>query len=641
MNSGEPRENFADKRIFLSVILAGLLYSAFFSAVCIIKYNAFAYVDFDSAINIQRYWNILHGDGTMPLIGGVTLWGNSLEIIAYPMSVVYFMLFSSPQALLVLRSLIFGATIIPIFLITRKVLPEKWAAGLGISFLLNPALWYINIYEYYDMTFCILPLAFAFYFLKKGNFRWFIFLIVLSVSFRADIALITFMLGVYALMDKKPLKWAITPMLISTLWVIIGVFIIMPMVEPRVRYEAFYGQLGGSFLEVAKNIITQPFLPLKELLIKQNATFLFQVLLPVEFLSVFGLKEFSICFPTMFQHLISSKPLEHTIYVYYTVTLLPFVYISAAYGLAKISSRDGKGPNRYYRIIPVLFIALSLIANLWYGPLSNAGEYISFFRFEDSDIKRAEFVNRIPGDAAVISTFEFTSHLANRRDLYSFHYVTRAPVPWPVPNYRIPDNAEYALVDFLDPETTGYFCDKDSDLRMRSFLDNGGWEVVDSFDSVVMFKKGHTSGPRLFQANASGFDDKKPVIIAGNKLALLNYEFKPEGRLLNMNFYWECLDKTDDDIWLILQIFDENGEEVCRNMQPICYGIYPAYRWSKAEKVVDNYKMILPSRLKDKTEYKLHMILYSKNLDKVLRVVGVAGSEIKDECRFYLGSFRL
>jgi len=613
------------------------LYTVFFSAVDILRYRNFAFTDFDFAVNIQKYWNILHSDGRMSLIGDVNIWGNSLELIAYPMSLVYWLLGSSPEALLVLRAAVFGFTAVPIYMIAKEVVPQKFALCLSASFLLNPSLWYLNLAEYYDMTLCILPLSLAFYFLKKERFAAFMAALVVSIMFRADLTLITVMLGVYAFFDRKRLKWVIWPVSVSVIWAVLGILFIRNAASPKISYEVFYSYMGGSFAEIARNLVSNPLIASKTLFTEVNAIFMMETLLPVAFFPLLAIKEFSICLLTLFQHLTSLKPLEHTIKSYYSVTLLPFLYVSFAYGISKYLAKSRLSSKRFGAFFAAFIVAAPLISNVLFGPLSVWKDYWHMLAQRDFSGMMTEYVKRIPADASVITTFRFTPHIANRRHLYSFHYLTRGKGRMPYPGYKVPKGVEYALIDFLDPFTVVLFSDRDSDLRVRKFLEEGELGAVDSFDTVVLFRKGNLPGKTLFRQDADGSSVAVPLARIGGNVVLERSAINKEGRFVEISVSWRCLDPIKDSVSYLFQVMDKNGKEVFSTVKPVCYGIYPMSRWKKGEVITDDFRMFIPAKAAQRGEYDIRMTLFLSDSMRALIMENAGNADINDRYGLLLG----
>lgn len=597
------------QKYFFIVLLGMLIYTVIFSAICLWKYNSFSHIDFDFAIHLQKYWNILHGSPRASIIDNTTIWGNAIEIIAYPFSLLYALFFCSPQAMLIIKVIILAAGAMPIFLIGRHAHSPRLGAAFAVSYLLYPALWFLALFEYFDLVLAGLTLLWAFYCLKTDRFWWYITCILLTIACRLDMTLVTLMIGIYAALDKKPWRWSILPITISLVWLYLGIFVFLPHFRTGVNYEQFYAYLGKDFPEIFKNILTRPSILFQPLLQEDNGYFILQILMPAGFFSLFALKELMICALNILQHLLSTRIAEHSIVNHYTIAMTPFIYISAIYGLLKFSG--GNLPRRIFSYI----IILPIISNIIYGPIHSMNKELVLLLRENTAKQKQRLIAMIPKNAAVVSTFEFLSHLSNRRYLYAFHYIYQGELRPGVP-YAIPDNIEYALIDFNDIYTTIYFRKPDSDLNMRRFLEGNNWQVIDFIDSIALFKKNHPGNKKLYEiipAKIRGFDKTPSAALAG-KISLQDYNYSPVKAggttAIKFSFTWRCLNPNDNTLGMLIRLVDQNGKTRYETIRQLCYGIYPTQRWQKDETINDYYIMTIPGYL-PKGKYALLLTLAS------------------------------
>ncbi len=565
-----------DRAHFAAVLFSAVVFTAVFGLLGVLRYRQYAYPDYDFTINAQKYWSILHSDGRISMLGDVNIFGNGFELIAYPMSLLYYALFESRQALLVLQPLMVACSALILFKIFRDILPGAWAACLCVSYLLNPGISNFAAGQYYDVGFCAIPLLGAFYFMKKEKFAGYAACIFVALLFRADIALITFMFGIYALLAKKSRRWYVFPVMLSVIWASSYLFLIRPSVSPRINYETFY---PGP-----KGIISAFFS-------YDNLKFLFQLLAPVIFLPLLSVKEMLLPLLVLLKQAFSMNFQHHRLILHYPMLILPYFYIASAFGLKKVISSTGRGAAIFNKAFPPLIILVALSSNIWFGPINNAGSYLLRTAEREPSRRADAMLALIPGDASVITTFNYSSHLANRRRLYSYHSLTDNNLSLPYEGYRIPRDIDYALIDFSDSMISKYYSDRDSDIRVRDFFAGGRWEVVDSIDNTVLLRNGGGSKP-LYRIAGTG-RSRKPVFTAGN-MAILSYGGTKDGDFIDTDFLWECLGPINDDIFILFKVFDCGGKEVHRSLKRACYGVYPTYRWKQGEVIEDGYRIFLP-----------------------------------------------
>ncbi len=109
-----------------------------------------------------------------------------------------------------------------------------------------------------------------------------------------------------------------------------------------------------------------------------------------------------------------------------------------------------------------------------------------------------------------------------------------------------------------------------------------------------------------------------------------------------MRFRWQCLEEMDEDIWLFFQIFDKEGRALFSNIKPVCYGIYPAHRWSKGERVYDSYNMFLPvKKIRSGDLYSVKLTLVSSNRQKAMDLKTYTNATVEGGNRLLLSEFNL
>ena len=265
----------------------------------------------------------------------------------------------------------------------------------------------------------------------------------------------------------------------------------------------------------------------------------------------------------------------------------------------------------------VLLILLSVFSNCMYGPISRYHYYAGQLSRDDEDAYKKEVLKRIPDNAGVVSSFEFSPMLAGRESYYSFHFIYSG-LFWDIP-YQTPGNIDYALINFNDPRLLSYYRPS-SDIRVREFLDKGHFGVVDMVNNVVLFKKGYQGALKLYEIRRP-MDARRTtggIVQVQNLVKLTALEMLKERKnnklFLDFVFHWRALAPIDHEIRALMVIVNGHGEPVYSKQRVLCYGIYPSYRWSPEEEVVEYYDMLLPGSL-PAGGYKVYMALFPKGPD--------------------------
>ena len=626
-----------DRSLFL--VLIGIFgYTNFFTSVSFLRYDSFSYNDFDFAMYIHETWKIAHGSSTNSMFMDSPICGIYLALISYLIAPFFALFQFHPKSLLVLQALILGMGALPIYLIARAKISPWAAMFLAFAYLLYPPLWFTNLCEYYPKTFSTLTLLFMFYFMDTKKFRGFIICLLLTLLLRVDLAMTTFMFGVYALWERKEWKWVLAPSLISSIWVFLGLFVIIPKFQGHLNmYEVTFSYLGNNFPEIVHTIIKNPDIWMKVVFHKSSLEFIFQILLPMLFLPLVAFKELLLCLPSLFHHLLSPRAPEHSILFHYTSTITPFVFIATAYALNMLFKL------KHLQIILCGFIlSMTIFCNFYFNNFTDGANYWDDIVVDDMDKYSEYLLRKIPPDAGVISTFKFSPRLAGRKSYYSMHYIYGG-VFYDGSRYLTPEDAKYALIDFRDKRMLS-FTRSNSDVNLRQFLGKD-WDLIDYMGSICLFERRSPVVRRPYEVFQHSDDQAKPNAAAyfGEGIALTrfsaNFQKQQDFRVIHLIYGLHLLKKTSLDLGVFVQLIDENGKIVFTNYKKLCYGIYPSWRWSKGEEVVDLYNLLIPAQI-PAGRYQLSMSL----LDSTQRVtlpVSYPSKKDKGQHKYYLSSITI
>lgn len=581
----------SDPYLFFTIVAASA-YAIIFSVVCVLRYEAFSYTDYDAAIYIHELWKVLHGSANVSILNHVPIWGNAQEFASVYTSPFYAISFFNPRSVFVLQSVLLGFGAIPVYLIACRKLPKNVSLALALSYLLYPALWYSNLYEYNPLSLTTFTLLMTFYFLQVNRFGWFMVFILLSMFNRLDVGLVTAMFGVYAFVARKPWRWVIVPVVVSLGWVCFGLFYLIPNFKGIMGFDMYYPQFGKGFGNIIVNVITHPKILWSSLITNENLKLLMYIFFPVGFLSLGGAFEFLICGLSLAQHMISSRANEHTIYFHYTSTITPFVYISAIYGMGRYIKSFG-----FKKRLVVLPVALSLAGNFVYGPISYYQTYVQEISKDELDVYKTSLIKKIDPAASVVSSFEFSPMLAGRYYYYSFHYIYSGLFHTGAV-YPVPKDIDVALINFNDPRLLS-FSRKESDLNMRQFLAEHKYGVVSMANSIVLLQDGYKGRLQIYEVKKKEENFFGGFLTVDSWLLLKGFMMNPvkEGEFdfLEFIFDWRRLSQGQDNVLMNIRILKQ-GKQVYEERRQICYGIYPAKKWALTEDVSEHYRMLIPKK---------------------------------------------
>lgn len=476
-------KNLPDKIIWAAIIS----YAAFFSYLSILKYNNYIYNDFDLAIDAQALWNIIHGS-CYSSIHQIIFLGNHMRLVLFLIAPLY-AIFTSPVLLLVVQSVFLGLGAYPLYRIAKDVLDAKFALAIALSYLLYPALMYMNLFEFHPTALATCLLMFMLYYFYQGKFRAFIISAILALSCQENIALLLVTTGIFAIFVKKEKKWFVVPAAIGAIYFYISIFKIMPYFNNgTIEFGSLYSHLGPNICQAAVNIVLNPFKTIGILLSPENIFLLFGLFTPLLFLPFLYMPLLLVASPVFLQHMLSSRFMEHTIFYHYSAELIPFIFVAAVYGIKRLICVLDKPIDR--RALLWLVVIVATVSSVHMGPLARISESIEAWKSRrDVSLQISRFISQIPPDAAVAATFEFLPKLSNRKYLYSFHHFYAGKPTLSGKSFKFPQTIDYALINYDDRHTFEDFRCPGSDVNLKDFFAKYNLEKTGGFDKVEFYKR--------------------------------------------------------------------------------------------------------------------------------------------------------
>ncbi|MFA6217125.1 MAG: DUF2079 domain-containing protein [Candidatus Omnitrophota bacterium] len=594
-----------------------ILYVAFLSALCFLKYRAFAYWDFDLAVHSQIMWNILHGSLYNSILG-INFLGNHVHPITFLLAPFY-KLFPHPCTLLFLQSLALGAGAYPLYYLARLIVGYRWALLIALLYLINPLLGFINLYEFHPIAFSTFFLLCTLYYFQKNQFRNYLLCMILAMSCQENISLAVIALGFYALLKRKKRAWIITPIVLGVLYFCLCIFIILPYCNKGViEFISIYSQLGDSYSSILIKIITHPGEVIKVMFTGDKIKYLnelFSLFIYIPLLSPLSILP---ALPFFLQHLLSNREAETMIFYHYTAEIVPFLFFAYINGIKKIASLEWVKKNQA-AAAGILFLSAFASSTIM-GPYIVLLEHRkNFLQKTQLDLEKDLLLKEIPPDAPIVATFEFLSHLAHRKSLYSFHHVYIGTYTISSKKYLLPPDAQYALIDSNDHQTFYAFLKQNPLACFDDFINSGNWKTRRVINNLILFQKGEKDAYPLYDVLKS-----EPAISNVNRcrinssIEFLGHETADiRNNYLNCILYWSSTQKTSDDIDTVFTIMDASGKLIASLYSPLCYRILPSYLW-KPNSIIKEYKYIKLPEWFSAGKYVLSLKFFNRITDKYL-----------------------
>src|SRR5262249_16444860 len=168
------RKGVLERHRFLLVFALMAGYVGLYGALCIHKYRYFLYTDFDLAIFVQAVDGILHGT-CYSSIRGMNWLGDHTSLMMFLVAPLYAMA-RSPVTLLLVQTVAVALGALPVYGLARRMRLGPWVAmALSGAYLLQPALGYLNLFEFHPEVLSTSALLWAFYALWRNQRGWMVF----------------------------------------------------------------------------------------------------------------------------------------------------------------------------------------------------------------------------------------------------------------------------------------------------------------------------------------------------------------------------------------------------------------------------------------------------------------------------------
>lgn len=398
------------------VFLFSVSYTLLFSYLSIIKHANFYSGRFDLGNMSQTVWNTAHGNFFMLTnpdgVTQISRLGVHSDFILVLFAPLY-LLFPSPNVLLIFQSAVIGMGGFFLYLIARELLKNpKIAAVFSVSYFLNFWIHYQNLFDFHAVSLATGFLMASFYFLLKNKMLPFFIFTILAMLTKENVFLVTFLLGLYIFKKKKKTTGSAIAVVSLLFFAFLALFAI-PNARGTEHFAlSYYSYLGNSALDILKNFFIKPEIITGQLFSVEILNYFHMLLAPTGYLSLLSPLYMVFSLPDITIYLLSSNQNLRQQYYHYGALIIPFIYISSIYSVKKLISKFKKLPATSF--IFYYLLATSVISCYFYSPLpgmKNASYNI--FKNDDSE-KIKKYLDIIPPNASVSSSNSVGAHLSHR-----------------------------------------------------------------------------------------------------------------------------------------------------------------------------------------------------------------------------------
>lgn len=474
-----------DNRIIIYLTLLISSFITFFFWFVLREFNRGMCDGFDQAVYRQIIWTTLHGKFFWcSFLGdnGITdlmMHTNLSLLLLLPV----FKFFNSSATLLIIHAFFLGIAALPVYLIAKEKINSRCGILFAVFYLTNTFTIQALIEGFQTRSLSVPIFFLAFYLLIKKRYLWFNLTLVLLCLTHEINCSVVFMLGIYVIFAQRRFKHGLVISFLSLGWFIFVVKFLFLYLGNSGPLEALKFIAEGKTLSGVNEIVGYCFLHPVEIaqrcFVQAKLDYFLRLFLPLGFLSLASPGELLIGFPIFLQNFILSQHLIRVEVPRYTMTLLPFIFISAIYSFAYLS-RKFKSQWKYIVVLVIVCWSLSVYRFIWdpeYNPrflqvLSPISKETAAHR---EALKR--MVRLVPKNASVSADLRALPFLADRFKLYD------------LPLHIV--DAEYILIDKKEPTISpkAAMPEKEYLEIIDQLLISANYEVAENLDGIILLKK--------------------------------------------------------------------------------------------------------------------------------------------------------
>ena len=463
---------------------------------------------FDLAIYHNIIWHTFHGSflGTTLMKGGTHM---SAHFDPFLVTLIpFYAIRSDVFSLITVQSFWISLTAIPLYLLNLKILKSpSLATILALTFLLQPALHGIGMYEFHSLAFIspILPLLILLQ--ERKRFSLFFVFLLLSLTIREDIALIVIGTAVYCWDVHKQRLLGVLAIILSLGYLLIVKLFFMP--DPNLlmtgtnaynyasRFSGMIPTSSGGALTFLTSLLTNTEFVIAHAFENDKCLYLFLMFVPTLTTPFFvGRRLVLLIYPLLFILLATSTG-HYSVHKQYSAIILPYIWILVPFGIITICTSTRINLSTASRenikralVTGICICSLGITARFgmfvpntsFKSPLWTPVHFLSTdtqVQLIQNYTSLTELITKIPPTATVEATRFALPFLANRPYLQSLRFL----------------ESEYLL--FRKSEVRGSLLERYNTMRANKTL-----SLIGSFDDWFLFKNNNGPGPHAKEAIA-------------------------------------------------------------------------------------------------------------------------------------------
>ncbi len=480
--------------LIVSVLI--LIYNVVINYYCFMRYWSFQAGAYDFGIMVQTLWNTANGDILVESVNmgrpASRFWNGRWEIIFLPLAALY-RLSSKPELLLFLQTFVVSLGIIPVYLLSKRLLAGVFPAVLlAVVYMVNPIIHNPNLFDFHSVTLAI-PLIISLFYVTecRKHAGWIVLFFSLALFCRADIAPLLAAFSLYLIFKRHGKLLPASLFIVAVAWLFLSrstaqirELLDLPEIVNVNVYSGRWDHIGGTNpAGVAKTIVTDPLPVLRTLINTENIKYLVKILGPFGFLPVLQLQLLFVAAPNMFINAMSTWPVAHHFEHHYNAHVGAVLMTATIYAAARVPVwlTEPESPAR--RSIRMILLIVVLSASSASAVLRSNYRDIDGFRPTGHHRELTEMIRDVSGESTVTAHFFILDHVAHRKELYLFpeHVGSTDVVLYDI---RLPFNRTMSHASISHRKADPL------NVHLKRLLNDRRYGIAEYRDGSMLFRKG-------------------------------------------------------------------------------------------------------------------------------------------------------
>ncbi|HEY6476573.1 MAG TPA: DUF2079 domain-containing protein, partial [Polyangia bacterium] len=382
----------------------------------------------------NQFFNALHGRPfrCTPLIreGNWSELRNHAEFSIYAL-LPFYALHPAASTLLALQSVLLGGAAIPLYRFAARRLSPALAALVALSYLAYPPMHGAQMFDFHFQPVAAAFLLWAIDAFDRRRMRLFVLCWVVALGCREDVAIGTFVLGLFLVMSGHRRREGAVITAVSAVYFVAMRFFVMPSVGSwgfAELYKDLVPRGTDGFAGIVETMVTNPSYTFRTLLTNDKARYALQILVPLAFLPLRRpWLAVSVIPGAILTLLTTGYGPTLDIGYQYGCDFVPYVFPAVALALEALGRRpDGEARRR--AAAAALALA-ALIATAAWGAIPPRHDYhssygtLSFARPTAEERRRLraleEAMRLVPPKAILAASDRELPHVSNRMDCWN------------------------------------------------------------------------------------------------------------------------------------------------------------------------------------------------------------------------------